>query len=282
MEKIIKSPIFYMGSKEKLINNGLIGLFPKNINTFYELFCGSGVVSMNVSASAYVLNDISKHVVGLIRYFQQHESSYIVNRLEQLIEHYGLPTFSTDTRKYKGDREVYKDRFKALRDDYNKSGDAELLYLLNIFSNSHMIRFNSSGEFNMPFGNGYFTEQTKSAIMSHNYKKIDIISNFDFRCYCSKDFLKNDFVYLDPPYLTSGATYNEGNGWTKKDENDFHDFCDLLDGKSVKFGISNIVENASLIGWANQKKYKVHIFDELHCACGNGNKKRREVYICNY
>jgi len=34
MSNKIKSPIFYMGNKKKLINKGLIELFPKNINTF--------------------------------------------------------------------------------------------------------------------------------------------------------------------------------------------------------------------------------------------------------
>ena len=31
---MIKSPIFYMGNKERIIKRGLIELFPKNINMF--------------------------------------------------------------------------------------------------------------------------------------------------------------------------------------------------------------------------------------------------------
>ena len=45
-----KTPIFYMGNKSKLINRGLCELFPKNINTFIDLFCGSGIVSLNVES----------------------------------------------------------------------------------------------------------------------------------------------------------------------------------------------------------------------------------------
>lgn len=39
MNKYIKSPIFYMGNKYRLLPQ-LIPLFPTNINTFYDLFGG--------------------------------------------------------------------------------------------------------------------------------------------------------------------------------------------------------------------------------------------------
>ena len=56
MEKeIIISPIFYMGNKRKLINKGLIDLFPKNIEIFVDVFGGSGIISMNTKASKYIL-----------------------------------------------------------------------------------------------------------------------------------------------------------------------------------------------------------------------------------
>lgn len=45
----IKSPIFYMGNKYKLLDQ-LIPFFPTDINVFYDIFGGSGVVSANVSA----------------------------------------------------------------------------------------------------------------------------------------------------------------------------------------------------------------------------------------
>ena len=44
--KYLESPIFYMGNKYKLLKQ-LIPLFPKQCDTFLDLFGGSGVVSMN-------------------------------------------------------------------------------------------------------------------------------------------------------------------------------------------------------------------------------------------
>ena len=35
---MIISPIFYMGNKKKLIEKGLIDLFPNDIDTFVDLF----------------------------------------------------------------------------------------------------------------------------------------------------------------------------------------------------------------------------------------------------
>ena len=57
-----------MGNKKKLINKGLIDLFPKDINTFYDLFAGSAIVSMNVEANKYFVNDIDYHLYELNMY----------------------------------------------------------------------------------------------------------------------------------------------------------------------------------------------------------------------
>lgn len=277
-----------MGNKKKLINRGLINLFPKNINTFYDLFCGSGIVTMNTDAMSYEVNDVNYNVTDLIQYFCYYKPEEIVKRIINIIDKYELPTFSTDVRKYKGDREVFKERYNKLRDDYNKNKDIELLYVLNIFSNSHMIRFNSNGDFNMPFGNGYFTNETKQAILNNNYGKIIYISHSDFREYINREYEKDDFIYLDPPYLETTATYNENGGWTLEDEKDLQAFCDSLTKKEIKFGMSNVFENKGksniqLKEWAYSNEYNVHYFENFtYCSCGKGNSNTKEVLITNY
>ena len=70
MEKeIIISPICYMGNKRKLVKNGLVELFPKNINTMVELFGGSSIVSMNTKANRYFISDIDNNLVDLYKLF---------------------------------------------------------------------------------------------------------------------------------------------------------------------------------------------------------------------
>jgi Site-specific DNA methylase len=45
-------------------------LFPKNIQTYYDVFCGGGSASINVEAKRYVMNDIDLRVIELHQYLQ--------------------------------------------------------------------------------------------------------------------------------------------------------------------------------------------------------------------
>ena len=288
MGKVIETPIFYMGNKVRLIKKGLIDIFPESIETFYDLFCGSGVVALNAQAQNKVLNDTDKNIVELINYFRATSPDVIIKQAQNNIEHYKLPTFSTDTRKYKGDREIFKRAYENARSDYNKYRTPELLYLLNIFSNSHMIRFNSKGEFNMPFGNGYFTDKLKAIIEENTYSEIETVNTKDFRDYQNRIFNKNDFVYLDPPYFNTIATYNENGGWTKKDEEDLYRFCEHLNNRGIKWGMSNVFENKNFVNdelknWCERNNFQVYFFEEFtYCTCGKGNANTKEVFITNY
>ena len=285
---MIKSPIFYMGNKERLIKKGLIELFPNNINTFIDLFCGSGVVSLNVNAKNKILIDNDINIIDLINYFKNNNPNNVIKDVEEIINNYQLPTFSTDARKFKGDRNIFKEKYNILKNDYNNSKSIKLLYVLNIFSNSHMLRFNSRGEFNMPFGNGYFTDKCKENILNNTYNELTTLINSDFRDINIDLLKKDDFIYLDPPYLNTDATYNENKGWSINDENDLYKICEKLNNKGVKFGLSNVfqnkgIENKKIIQWCEDNDWNVYLFDKFtYCACGKGNADSKEVFITNY
>ena len=99
---------------------------------------------------------------------------------------------------------------------------------------------------------------------------------------------KNDFVYLDPPYLNTTATYNENDGWTIKEEKDLYELCEELNNKEIRFGLSNVFENKSvknegLIKWCEDNNWNVYTFDKhTYMACGKGNSNAKEVFITNY
>ena len=285
---MVKSPIFYMGNKERLIKKGLIELFPNNINTFIDLFCGSGVVSLNVNAKNKILIDNDINIIDLINYFKNNNPNNVIKDVEEIINNYQLPTFSTDARKFKGDRNIFKEKYNILKNDYNNSRSIKLLYVLNIFSNSHMLRFNSRGEFNMPFGNGYFTDKCKENILNNTYNELTTLINSDFRDINIDLLKKDDFIYLDPPYLNTDATYNENKGWSINDENDLYKICEKLNNKGIKFGLSNVfqnkgIENKKIIQWCEDNNWNVYLFDKFtYCACGKGNADSKEVFITNY
>ena len=287
------SPIFYMGNKKKLINKGLIELFPKNISMFVDLFAGSGVVSMNTEASKYIINDIDTNLISLYNMFKFTEADTIIEHIESRIEEYGLAKERTKRNEFKDKEKIeqYKKAYMSLRSDYNKNKTVLDFYTLMFYSFSQQFRFNNKGEFNMPCGNDCFSDKNKEYIRDgRDFFKSDnaIITHNDFRKLKISKLDNNSFVYLDPPYLDTTATYNENGGWTIKDEQDLYGTCEELNNNGIKFGMSNVFinkgkTNDKLIEWCNKNKWNVYTFDKFtYMACGKGNSNAKEVFIKNY
>ena len=287
------SPIFYMGNKKKLINKGLIELFPNNISMFVDLFAGSGIVSMNTEASKYIINDIDTNLIDLYNMFKFTEADTIIEHIESRIEEYGLAKERTKRNEFKDKEKIeqYKKAYMSLRSDYNKNKTVLDFYTLMFYSFSQQFRFNNKGEFNMPCGNDCFSDKNKEYIRcGRDFFKGDnvIITNNNFRKLKISKLDSNSFVYLDPPYLDTTATYNENGGWTIKDEQDLYNICEELDNNGIKFGMSNVFinkgkTNDKLIEWCNKNKWDVYTFDKFtYMACGKGNSNAKEVFIKNY
>lgn len=292
MKDFKTSPIFYMGNKKKLIQKGLIGLFPDNISTFADIFGGSGVVSMNVDADNYIINDFDKNVVGLYNLFREYDYLTIVNHIESTISKYDLPTFGTNKSKFKDETRIaeFNRNYTKLREKYNQERNVLDFYTLMFFSFSQQFRFNKKNEFNMPRGNNNFTENNKKYIQ-HGldfFKSEVAISNKDFLLIDYSIFTENDFLYFDPPYLGTLATYNENDGWNEKYEEDFYDVIIELNGRNVPFGISNVfhnkgIENTKLINFVKDNDLNVYGFEKFtYFACGKGVADTKEVFITNY
>ena len=282
-----------MGNKKKLINKGLIELFPKNINKFVDLFAGSAVVSINTDAKSYIVNEVSEYLYDLYNMFKIFSDGAIIRHVEGRINEYGLAKERTSHKTFEDDRvERYKAAYMKFRDFYNKSDRFILdFYTLMFYSFSQQFRFNSKGDFNMPCGNDCFADSNKEYISNGaKFFKQDnvVVQNNDFRNLNVEELCKDDFVYLDPPYFNTTATYNENNGWTEKDEDDLYKLCEELDRKGVRFGLSNVfknkgVTNDKLISWCNEKGWNVYTFDKFtYTACGKGNSNAKEVFITNY
>ena len=284
-----------MGNKKKLINKGLIDLFPKDINTFYDLFAGSAIVSMNVEANKYFVNDIDYHLYELYAMFKVFSDDVIIRHIEDRIDEYGLARERTKRNEYKDKEKIeqYKAAYMKLRTEYNKYQGANVLdfYTLMFYSFSQQFRFNSKGDFNMPCGNDCFSDKNREYISNGTkfFKRDNVkINNGDFQKLCVEELNKDDFVYLDPPYFNTTATYNENNGWSEDDENALYSLCERLNENEIKFGISNVFENKNtknqkLIDWCDKNKWNVYTFDKFtYMACGKGNSNAKEVFITNY
>ena len=87
-----------MGNKQKLMQE-LLQIFPEDISVFYDLFGGSGVVSLNVNADKYVLNDFSPHVYNLYKMFLQNDSRQIMNYCIEKRQFYGFTKDQKERKK---------------------------------------------------------------------------------------------------------------------------------------------------------------------------------------
>lgn len=289
------SPIFYMGCKRRLIQKGLCDLFPSDINTFVDIFSGSGIVSMNVNAQKYIVNDIDIHLQDLYRLFRTFNAEEIIQSADEIIDSYGLPREETRRCNYSDKDKIaqYKAAYHKLRDDFNRTHNLMSFYTLMLFSFSQQFRYNNKGDFNMPFGNDYFRDVYKEYIEDgcNFFSGMNVaIYNKDFRNVVDRHYKDKDcFFYCDPPYIDSTAVYNERyNGWKENDLEDLLNLLCLIDNEGQKFALSSVIknkgkENVQLIQWLNDTGYKVHNFSNFnYTACGKGNAKTQEALITNY
>lgn len=290
-KKYIKSPMNYTGGKYKLLPQ-ISPLFPNEINTFVDLFTGGVNIAVNVNAKRIIANDFEPNVIGIYKAFQQYDNvDNLIHTIELIIETYGLNIEDAEPfNKLREDYNTYK-----LRNRVHYPFDLDiLLYVLICYSFNHQFRFNSKGEFNMPFGKNrsqWNDTMKKNLIDFHKAiteKKV-IFTNKDFKELKVNKLSTNDFVYCDPPYLITCATYNEKDGWNEQCEKDLLNLLDNLDSQSVRFALSNVLfskgkTNDILLEWS--KKYNVHHLDYTYQNCNYHTKDKEskpdEVLITNY
>jgi DNA adenine methylase len=279
----------------------LVNLFPKEINNFYEPFVGGGTVFLNIEAKKYYLNDIDKHLINIHKLLiaSSKNPEKFFKDAKKIIHKYKLShsykkDIVPDSLKKEFKKTYYarfnKEGYDKLRlsvNNYQKN-DPLILYILLIYGFNRMLRFNGGGKFNLPVGNVDFNKNVVNALNSYfNFvhdKKISITSKDFKKFFSDKKYSKNDFVYLDPPYLISASEYNKL--WNQKSEADLLKMIDVLDKKGVKFALSNVThyngsKNDLLLEW--MKKYKVHKIESNYINYHNNGKKIiKEVLVTNY
>jgi len=298
MSDFILSPTNYSGGKGSLLSE-MFELFPVEIETFYDVFGGGLNVGINVVAERVIYNDSISLMSKMFSYWKSVGVEKALDDVYTGIFYYSLSnTNDFDYKHYgvtsaEGLSSVNKLAFERLRDDFNRTKDIKLFYLLIVYSFSNNIRFDKNGNFNMPVNKRDFNSSMRKKFVSF-VEKLEIM-DIEFR---SVDYKKlftfgnlkdGDFLYFDPPYLGMVATYNEQGGWTGKDDLELHNLLDALTSLGVKWALScvfvhGIFTNEPLIEWS--KKYDVH---RLTGGKNNANhqakdkkSKRGEILITNY
>lgn len=303
---MIQSPLNYTGGKFKLLPQ-ILPLFPQNIDVFVDLFCGGCNVGINVDCNRVIYNDLNEHLLYLYNTFKNLDKQSTFEWIYQIIDRYDLSLVSRYGYNHYGCEsstgvgQYNKERFIQLRSDFNAIKNEDyfyyvMLYVLIVYSFNNQIRFNSNGEFNLPVGKRDFNtrmEQKLSDFIDKLQQQDCIFTCQDFREFDIASLDRDDFVYVDPPYLITCATYNENGGWSETDERDLHQFLDRLDYNGIKFALSNVMrskgkENEILIAWVNNNAHRYRAIN-LNYSYSNSNYQTKdktsqseEVLIVNY
>lgn len=296
----VKSPLNYTGGKHKLLPQ-ISKLFPSEIDTFYDVFSGGANVGINAIAQNIVCVEKSKHVVELLNLIKNTNFDELNQKIVDTIDLFGLSQSYIKGYDFYGVEssaglgKVNRQAFLELRNEFNKAKDRiDLLLVLILYSFNNQIRFNSKGDFNLPVGKRDYNGSSRKNIAAFNQasnEKNIYFKDTDFRDIESMSLRKDDFVYLDPPYLLGLASYNELGGWTEKDERDLYELLTRLDKKNIRFALSNVIEHKGEVNeimrrWAEENNYCVNILD-YHYKNSNyhstaKNNKTVEVLITNY
>lgn len=297
---VVRSPFFYVGDKFKLVDQ-LLPLFPDRVEKYVEPFLGGGSVLLNYSgAEGYFGSDIDDRIIGLHRRFSAYGShDDLIEDLSCMIRKYGL-TFSAEGVDIPKElliqypktyfAKMNESSYSKMKSDYNESSERDPLhlFLLVIYGFNRMWRFNSKGFYNIPVGNVDFNSNVVQALENYVLKVSQKHAQFSAGSFEEEvnkhNLTKNDFVYLDPPYLITGSEYNKI--WNEDRERNLLQYLDHLNSKKVKFALSNVTdyrgkENPLLKDWMT--KYSVHDLKSKYINYfDNGNKASREVLVTNY
>lgn len=276
----IKSPLNYVGGKFKLLPQ-ILPLFPKQINTFIDLFGGGFNVGINVEANKIIYNDIIIQITELYSFLANNLSDKCLKDIDTYIEIYQLNKHN-------------KEGFVKLRKYYNEIEKTPIaFYVLVCHAFNNQIRFNKDSKYNMPFGkdrssfNPILRQKFINFVNELHIKNIEFYSK-DFRDFDLELFTYKDFFYLDPPYFNSTASYNESGAWNEKDEKDLLTFLNQLNNKNIKFALSNnfAYNNPILKQWIMVNDFNMHYLNADYNNCNyqkkDKSKKNLEILITNY
>jgi len=163
-----------------------------------------------------------------------------------------------------------------------------VFYFIRTFAFSGMFRYNSKGEFNVPYGGlSYNKKDLKNKIkyfQSNDLKLLlnkTIIENLDFETFLNKYLPKeNDFIFLDPPYDTEFSEY-ANNEFNKSDQIRLSNYL-INDCKANWMMI--IKKSEFIFNLYNDKNLKINHFDKKYSVnFMNRNVKDVEhLLITNY
>jgi DNA adenine methylase len=202
----MKPMIKYRGGKSREIPS-FEKYIPRNYDCYYEPFLGGGAVYFYLEPPKAVINDINADVAGFYMDVQKQydEMRVQLDELQRVYEknqadYKELKSKTPELRVENRNEELYY----RMRDMFNSKISKEYLdsviyYFINKTAYSGMIRYNSLGEYNVPYGR-YANFNTNIITREHS----ELLKNTEILCgdysVAFEKATSKDFMFLDPPY----------------------------------------------------------------------------------
>jgi len=186
---------------------------------YVEPFFGGGAVYWDLENDNNIINDIDYDLINFIKILKSNsfELSEMVDDIDIKIkditnkEKQGIIDYK-ESKTLRG-KFYYEWRDKDRKGGLNKLSNIERafrFYFVTQWAFNGMRRFNSSGEFNIPYGN------YKAFNKQWNDKHLELLNNTQiFNGDYKNIMIDNDkdkvFMYLDPPYTRDFKEYSHGN-----------------------------------------------------------------------
>lgn len=230
----------WAGGKRQLLS-AIKEYLPRRFTQYYEPFIGAGAVLFSLQPKKSIINDTNSELINCYR--------VIKDNPEELLD-------LCEEHRAKNSKEYfYSLREQDRRDDFQDRSPLEraarIIYLNKTCFNG-LFRVNSSGQFNVPYGNYSNPVIADPAVIKSvsaylNQRDVRILEG-DFAQAISTA-RKGAFVYFDPPYHpisdTSSFTGYSVNGFGEKEQIRLKEVCDKLTERGCQVLVSN--SSASLI-----------------------------------
>ncbi len=267
----------YRVSKEYNLKQGISDFIDISINRFTVSLKGEFSYDLN-----FYSKEISKNLIRKMKRMKEIEkqkSLLIKQDIEDNLLTSLKSAFYMYLRMLYNKKEVY---------GLNSTTHSAIYFFIRNYTYSGMFRYNTNGEFNVPYGGmGYNTNllSKKLAYMSSSELQSrlgnTIIDNTDFYDFMLRHQTdEDDFIFLDPPYDTEFSTYDQ-NPFTKADQGRLANF--LINETNCKWML--VIKNTDFIHnlYANQGLEIMYFDKSYNVSFMNRNDRNTEhLLIRNY
>lgn len=255
----------WAGGKYALVDK-IIKYLPEG-DLLIEPFVGAGSVFLNTDYKKYILADINNDLISLFNIIKKQPFQFIEDAKLLFTEQNNKP-----------------EAFYQLRNKFNLSNNSYQRALLFLYLNRHcyngLCRYNSSGQFNVPFGQYQTIYFPEKELIAFSQKA----QNAEFICAPYHKIMqkatKGAVVYCDPPYvplsISANFTSYYSSDFSIKEQKHLAKLAENLCQKDIPVLISNH-DTTHTRDWYNKAAiYQVQTRRSISCN-SQGRKKIDEL-----